>query len=1076
MAGITSAITIEDRFSKTISLFTKLISGSIGPVEAVTSGMSIFGKSIKDLVPFVMDVYSKFEDFQGSLGLTEMAFHGIIDKAGGVYGILSKVAMLFPQLQPFVEVFSSILEKLRAGEGVLSIGVGFITQMQLPFAGVVKSIMAVRDFLNSDLAKLIKSVAIGGAIVFTLKGIWGGLKLVEANAPKALGRLSALFVVARGKAINLHASMMLSNTKSALLYQKAMRGLVKFGVVFGGLKSKLMNFHASMMLSDTKAAMLYQKPFQSIPKLGGMFNKAKAKLLNFHASMMLSDTKAASLYQKPFEALSKFKDSALYGKAVAGIKSIALGFSALKIKIFSAVGMHGILIKSLIAKYGFTRGIEAYIGCLRIMTKQFAIAKLAALKTFILMKAEAIKTFITTTLASKGWFKTMKGGLKTIATEARSLFSKLPGIVKAGFAVYGIIGAVKAIKSAFTGMMNVLDNAKEKVDELITKTAEIERSRRFVMRFGEDAAKQFTTMATKMSLSMGIAKSEIMDANTAFKNMGVSDKTNAELTKLAARFSTLNENADFSSVANSFAEAIKSGSADGLGEMFNGNPRALKEMKRKHLDRLLDRGRIEEFITGMNEIAEKFGYTQKKADELMNTPQGKLKRISANIDRLSEKMKATFTTAILPYIEKFLALIESPEFQENFEKVRRQVTSIIELFGGMVEKVVDFGIAAYKWWIEPTTGMLRNVMIFFAVAGMFTKLISIIKGVAISSGLIGKALRLSLVPLKGIKAGIIGMISGFNAVRAKIKGNTVEMNRFKSAVKATAFAGKTALTKMVLSPGIVFTGVAILIAKGCQALVEKLTGESHGLVEDFVRVVVPGFITGMLNIRNFFVGTWLEIRTVIGAIISGLVSVLEFHINNMINALITAIVPLVGIAQGVSRLASHITGEDYTLIPTIELPKMPQFDQSVRLLTDDEIFEKAQGAFESAMDSLPGIMKTAGQALDLLGLGSLEDYMADWKSLNDMNGIEDLLNEQNGNLKGIRRNTGDMKKAMDLQWMKELAEQRFVNNVNVRQLTPTVNVKVSGTNSTPQEIGAELAVELQQMADAGTFNAYGAMA
>jgi hypothetical protein len=54
-----------------------------------------------------------------------------------------------------------------------------------------------------------------------------------------------------------------------------------------------------------------------------------------------------------------------------------------------------------------------------------------------------------------------------------------------------------------------------------------------------------------------------------------------------------------------------------------------------------------------------------------------------------------------------------------------------------------------------------------------------------------------------------------------------------------------------------------------------------------------------------------------------------------------------------------------------------------------------------------------------------------------------------------------------------MAEQRFVNEVNLRQLTPTINLRVQGSGSSPQEYAKALARELQQMADAGTYNAYG---
>ena len=74
----------------------------------------------------------------------------------------------------------------------------------------------------------------------------------------------------------------------------------------------------------------------------------------------------------------------------------------------------------------------------------------------------------------------------------------------------------------------------------------------------------------------------------------------------------------------------------------------------------------------------------------------------------------------------------------------------------------------------------------------------------------------------------------------------------------------------------------------------------------------------------------------------------------------------------------------------------------------------------------------------------------------------------------VNKIRGMGQKEQDLRWMKEMAEQRFVNEVNLRQLTPTIQLQVKGSsNSTPRQYAKELAAELEQMAAAGTFNAYG---
>jgi hypothetical protein len=1105
MAGITSAITIEDRFSKTIKLFTGLISGSVGPVEALTQGVGMYGNSIKTMLPFVTGLYDGFDNFRSILGLTNMSFGEMMKKANNVEAVLQKVAVVFPQFAPFVGILSTILGKLGAGQNLLSVGVNLLDQFNLPFSGVIKGIMKVREFLNSGAAKLIKLVAVIGAIALAMKGVWGALKLIEYGGPKAFKSMMDGIKSIPGKLMNLDARLTLNSegyAKARAIIGKHLSGViarlklysaaVKYSAQNGSNQFKDMQFKASLYLAalsykyhwyknqirDTDAYKKASKgitDFMTFAKGRWDWYSGIARANIKKATDALKETAA---YKKGMEIYNQLaykyswymgmlKNTQAYQTAAKGFATISDTFSSLKKKIIATILVQKAFLLSCIKEKGITGGIEAYLKCTWALQKAKLALTLTSIKTYAIMKLSALKAFIATKIAGTSAFKTLVGGFKMVFQKAKETFSKLPGVVKAGLAVYGIIKAVKAMKSAFDAMSGNLDKAKEKVEELIEKTAEIERSKRFAMRFGKEAAAQFQTMATKMSISMGIVKNDILAANTAFKNMGVSDKTNAELTKLSARFSTLNENMDFSAVSGAIADAIKSGSADSLGELFNGNPRALKEMKRKHLDRLLDRGKVDEFIERLTGIADKFGYTQEKADELMETPQGKLKRISANIDRLSAKLKSTFTMAILPYIEKALAFIQSPEFQANFELIRRRITGIINICGGIVEKIVDIGQAAYTWWLEPTGGVLRNIMLFMAVAGGLKKLIAIFKGIAASSTFIGIAFRFVGKGMKGaFKGGITGakfLLQKIEGIKTGFKGAESAAKKFGRTVKAVAKVGGKALSGMVLAPEKAFIGLVTLIAVGCKALVTKLTGESHGFVESVVEVIVGGLVTGFGYMSNSIVGTWNDIIDAVADGIDFMAEMFEGVANKLVEAFFWAKNKVFGLFG---------EDEEISIIPKADFGRIDRKALKGSIYSDEFIHSAAQDAVDSVMGMVPGIMDFANNAMDIMGLG--EGYGEEWERLVSAN--NEQLNEQNDNLRGIRRNTDDMRHKMDLQWMKELAEQRFVNNVNVRQLTPTVNVKVSGTKSTPQDTADALAKELNQMAKAGAFNAYGARA
>ena len=138
--------------------------------------------------------------------------------------------------------------------------------------------------------------------------------------------------------------------------------------------------------------------------------------------------------------------------------------------------------------------------------------------------------------------------------------------------------------------------------------------------------------------------------------------------------------------------------------------------------------------------------------------------------------------------------------------------------------------------------------------------------------------------------------------------------------------------------------------------------------------------------------------------------------------------------------------------------------KQMRVPTDDDIYNATQKAlsfvlgdeFKSKVNSV----LTWGK--DLLGFGDVQfDGMTE--------AIEHLSNIENDT--NHLRQLGQ--KERDLRWMKEMAEQRFVNEVNLRQLTPTIKVEVSGSESSADEIASTLERKLSHMASMGTFNAYG---
>lgn len=591
-----------------------------------------------------------------------------------------------------------------------------------------------------------------------------------------------------------------------------------------------------------------------------------------------------------------------------------------------------------------------------------------------------------------------------------------------------VLNKIKFLKFSWEG----LNLAREKVDELIEATGEMQKMSFVFTQFGEEAGEAFSRFATKASLDLGELENDIIDAGITFNRLGLGNQSIAGLTELSHRLANLNPGSSFSSIKDSFAEAIKSGSAEGLGELIGGGRGLERKMRSLHLDRMLRKGDIKGFTEAFKQLADSVGYTQEKSDALDNTLNGKLKKLRSNIEQLLDETKEGLLSRLEPYIDKVLDFVTSSEFQGFFQKTIRQIYAIIDIVGTIVSRVVDVGLAIYKWWIEPASGWLRQLIGIVAMFMLFRRIIAIVHVLSIGFTVLRVTISLVRHPIKAI-------IKGF--IRAKN-----EADKFFKKVRDDASIMSGVASALV-------TGAVV----GASFLYRTVTGESHGMIEDFIRVVVPGFVYGWGMVRNFVFGVFNDIKTYVGATLNAIVKAIEAVINNMIHSLMTGFNPILETVYNLIDFTSDITGKGKSLIPRVEFD-IPQFED-IHIKTDDELMKEAE-------DALSTVLGWKDTVLDAFGLNTKESYEEEWAKL------QQQLDQTNDNLGHIRKNT----KAMDLLWMKELAEQRFVNNVNVRQLTPTINVKVSGSNSSPQDIGNTLAAELQQMAEAGTFNAYGAKA
>ena len=527
---------------------------------------------------------------------------------------------------------------------------------------------------------------------------------------------------------------------------------------------------------------------------------------------------------------------------------------------------------------------------------------------------------------------------------------------KAGLSFCGFGATMLIVNQALQAFQRLSEPIKQALDDIADKE-------RAIIQLGKEAGEQFNEFARDAANAMGRTESEIRKAGFRWRETGIGGSEIMEMTELADRFANLNPGRSFEDVANALNDAVKSKSTGSLAELLGGGEGVERKLLRSGVERSLKRGDVSGAMDKFKEVADGFGYTQKRADEMGMTIDRKIEKITSIVRNKFTEMFSGIVARAEPFIDKILGWLESDDATVFFDRLGTVVSNTVDLIvslsetvGGLIEQFQD------------------------SITGFF-------------DGVLGESV--SFLDL------VVGLFVG-------------------------------GITQLGGSIWNIISSIWNFILDLCQ-------GGVNGVID-----VVVGF-------RNGVVSVFHKLKTTVTSIFAGLVS-------------------------GVLSLAEKLEGT--------KLGEKLGLDSAAKTLRDvkstlDEISNSKADLVDASEKhiNLNGLkldkIDSTQRAADNIGgaLSAVHKFLG-------MDGTAKKARDKNTKaLENIKTNTDKIRSAMsheqDLRWMKEMAEQRFINEVNVRQLTPTVNVKVSGTDLTPKDIGKYLNAELTKMADAGTFNAYG---
>ena len=511
----------------------------------------------------------------------------------------------------------------------------------------------------------------------------------------------------------------------------------------------------------------------------------------------------------------------------------------------------------------------------------------------------------------------------------------------------------------FGGSMLILNQAMQAFQRLAEPISQalddIGDKERALIILGREAGTEFNNFAANAARSLGLVEGEVRRAGLEWRNIGVGGQGIIELTKLTERFANLNPSKSFTDVAETFKDAVKSHSVGGLAELLGGGDGVERALQRAGVERALNRGDVDTALKKFQLVADRFGYTQERADEMGNTIDKSVKKIGATLKTYSTDLFSSVVSEAEPYIHKLQAWLNSDDFKKTFIVIKSAVVAATRAFFEMVDVVVKFtqeAVLAVNSFMDTAiriivgsgTGIVGSVV--FLAQNLWNTLININEG------------GINLV-VKGVEWMINGAISMLNGLRDR----------------------------------------AIDIAKS-----------------------IITTVTDMIEkVSNSFLGEKLGFGDAV---------------------------------DDLKKISSYIDDVKADKISEVSFKGVDFSDFKADVI---DVLKFSEEAIDGAIGGVHSLINSAKDSI----FGGVEF---------GNNDILDQLTKIGNDTTKIR---GSMTHQQDLRWMKEMAEQRFVNQVNVRQLTPTIQVRVVGANQSPKAYADEIARTLRQQAAAGTFNAYG---
>ena len=770
MAVLKGIITIKDKFTPTLESFSTGM--KMATAESVPLAQKI--QTIARVAMFTTGVLKKVTPYIIKLGIADKILErmcGRFEKLAfflqryqnglaGIADMLEPLVFLFPQLQP-------LLNGLRGGSASFQNMSDSVTLLGQRFESVARKvgmIIVLRekliDFWNSDVVRVVKTIALiaGGiwAINFALKAVgWtmGEIANEVEGATTIFNYFKPGFV-----AMKTYISHFLYALKART---PDIFKAIRFGWndAIDAMREKIQPFLDDWNEVDKKLR-------QKLPWYDQLRDKITDITLEYRIALAekLNGVKLAirgEFEYRKAQAETIIKNTALYQKYAAWKRAKFIELRLEEVKNMSLADK----IRWARQKYENWRYKNASVDGLFARFKQsvwmnnfFKYTKMSYEEFFDHLKEKAKNTFELIAANAKGLGKAMKVTfMQTLPKAVQPALDLIKKNFKHTFEILldakDVLKVYQSAKKFVTGIIGLDDKIEMITGKLKGLRDQVEYMRLDKLieaQFGK-ASETMEKFIKEFTLSKGMDDDEFKKSVLKMRNLGLGTDDIMSLSNISSQFAAFRPDKGFEGISDSIIDAIRSGSAEGLAEIFGGGAGVERAIKKSGISRMFRQGNIEGGLNKLKQLGETYGFTEEMAKKIGDSTPKKLERIINIIKEIGDSVRDGYLSKIEPVLDRVLDFLESDEFKSYVAKISRMVDAWSGAISSIASWMYDLTQNIAKWWVEPSGQVLKFISIFL----MMKKAWSVFKTSTIVASAFGAATKTVGVLLGGVFKGFI---------------------------------------------------------------------------------------------------------------------------------------------------------------------------------------------------------------------------------------------------------------------------------------------------------------------------------